>query len=81
MRGRNQAASKPKETNMTMPSHTCFTVRDRGEDRKPFWAIIGSAWTNKDGSFNLRLDALPVDGKIVVRPIKKDEDQAELPVG
>lgn len=58
---------------MTKPTHTCFTVRDRGEDRKPFWAIIGSAWTNKDGSFTLKLDALPIDGEIVVRVRKEPE--------
>lgn len=49
-----------------------FTVRNRGEGRKPFWATIGSAWTNKDESFTLRLDALPIDGEIVVRPRKSD---------
>ena len=49
------------------PSHTCYTVRDRGENRKPYWAIIGSGFTNKDGSLNLVLDSLPIDGKIVVR--------------
>ena len=62
---------------MTTPTHTCFTVRDRGEDRKPFWVAIGSAWTNKDGSFNLRLDALPVNGQITVRLRKKDEDPSD----
>ena len=59
---------------MTTPTHTCFTVRDRGQDRKAFWARIGSAWVNKDGSFNLQLDALPIDGKIVLRPRKANEN-------
>jgi len=59
---------------MTKPTHTCFTVCDRGEDRKPFWAAIGSAWINKDGSFNIRLDALPVNGQISVRLRKANED-------
>ena len=61
---------------MTTPTHTCFTVRDRGENRKAFWVAIGSAWTNKDGSFTLRLDALPLDGQIVVRPRKPGDDSA-----
>ncbi len=61
---------------MTTPTHTCFTVRDRGEVRKPFWVAIGSAWTNRDGSFNLVLDALPVDGKITVR-VRKSEAELE----
>jgi len=59
---------------MTTPTHTCFTVRDRGEGKKAFWARIGSAWTNRDGSFTIRLDALPIDGEIVVRTRKQDEE-------
>jgi hypothetical protein len=58
---------------MTTPSHTCFNVRHRGEGRKAYWAIIGSAWTNKDGSLSITLDSLPMDGKIVVR-VRKDGD-------
>jgi hypothetical protein len=64
---------------MKTPTHTCYTVRDRGENKKPFWLAIGSAWTNKDGSFNLKLDALPVDGQITVRVRK--EREAELDLG
>jgi hypothetical protein len=64
---------------MTKPSHTCFTVRERGEDTKPFWVAIGSAWTNRDGSYNVQLDALPMDGKIVLRTRKeKDDAQPDL---
>ncbi len=61
---------------MTKPTHTCFSVRDRGETKKPFWQPIGSCWTNRDGSFNLVLDALPIDGKICVRLRKEDETQS-----
>lgn len=62
---------------MTTPTHTCFNVRSRGESRKGYWVAIGSAWTNKDGSFNIRLDALPLDGEIVVRPRKEGEAKPE----
>jgi hypothetical protein len=62
---------------MTTPTHTCFTVRSRGEDRKPFWVAIGSAWTNRDGSFTIRLDANPLDGEIVVRPRKQGDAETE----
>ena len=61
---------------MTTPTHTCFTVRNRGEGRKAFWLTIGSAWTNRDGSFTLRLDALPLDGEVVVRLRKSEEGEA-----
>jgi hypothetical protein len=62
---------------MTTPTHTCFTVRNRGENKKAFWISIGSAWTNRDGSFTLRLDALPIDGEIVVRPRKVGDAPSE----
>ena len=65
-----------KETTMTTPSHTCYTVRDRGEGRKAYWAIIGSAFTNKDGSLNLVLDSLPLDGKITVR-VREEKPAAD----
>jgi len=63
---------------MSKPTHTCFVVRSRGEDRKPFWAIIGSAWLNRDGSFNVKLDALPIDGEMVIRK-RKERDEATAP--
>ena len=62
---------------MTKPTHTCFTVRDRGEGKDAFWHIVGSAWTNRDGSFTLQLDSMPLDGKIVVRKRKDDKGEAE----
>ena len=61
---------------MKNPTHTAYTViRKSDEAAKGFWVAIGSAWTNRDGSFNVRLNALPVNGEIVVRP-RKDEAQA-----
>lgn len=58
---------------MTKPTHTCFNIRSRGEDRDPYWMPIGSGWVNRDGSLNLTLDALPMDGKITVR-LRKEKD-------
>ncbi len=31
------------------------------------WVRAGSAWVNKDGSMNVRLDVLPIDGVLHVR--------------
>jgi hypothetical protein len=56
------------------PTHSCFNVRNRGEGRDPYWAFIGSAFTNKDGSLNVTLDSLPMDGKIVIR-VRKERDE------
>jgi hypothetical protein len=45
---------------------TVFTVVDRGQG-KSVWIRIGVGFTNRDGSLNLRLDALPVSGTLQVR--------------
>ena len=61
------------------PTHRVYTVRGEGEDA--FWTRIGSAWPHKDGKgFNLQLDALPVDGRLVLRePSAEDEQKSEDP--
>ena len=42
-----------------------FSIRgDRGSS---IWVRAGSAWVNKDGSMNVLLDVLPLDGKLHVR--------------
>ena len=56
-----------------------WTVADRGEGRKGFWLRIGTAFENKDGSWSLVLDALPVNGKLIVRDERPREDQANAP--
>lgn len=42
-------------------------VADRGEEKKSVWVKAGSAWVNRDGSLNVYLDVLPLDGKLHVR--------------
>ena len=49
-----------------------FNIVERGE--KSFWNRIGTAFLNRDGSYNIYLDALPRDGKVQIREIK-DEDR------
>jgi hypothetical protein len=43
-----------------------YTVIDRGQG-KSFWVRVGVGFTNRDGSLNLRLDAIPVNGTLQVR--------------
>jgi hypothetical protein len=38
-----------------------------GKDGKTYWLRMGSAFVNKDGSFNVYLDALPLNGKLQLR--------------
>ncbi|HET9045126.1 MAG TPA: hypothetical protein VFN70_18350 [Burkholderiales bacterium] len=54
-----------------------FTVCPRGEGKKDFWLQIGSCWTNRDGSFTVTLDALPVNGKLIIREPRPRDDQPE----
>jgi hypothetical protein len=47
-----------------------FSVRetkDREGRATSVWVKAGSAWVNRDGSLNVYLDVLPLDGKLHVR--------------
>jgi hypothetical protein len=44
-----------------------YSVLER-KDEDPFWLNLGLAFPHKDGhGFNILLNALPLDGKLVVR--------------
>ena len=45
------------------------------------WVRAGSAFVNKDGSLNLLLDVLPLDGKLHVREAAERRDAAGAPAG
>ncbi|MCC7390171.1 MAG: hypothetical protein IT431_15540 [Phycisphaerales bacterium] len=61
-------------TNTKTPSHTAYQVRDR-EGKKGFWTRIGSAWPHADGNgFNIQIDAVPLDGRIVLRVATEKKD-------
>ncbi len=45
---------------------TVYTVIERGQG-KSIWVRVGTGYTNRDGSLNLRLDAIPVNGMLQVR--------------
>lgn len=61
------------ETKGRAPDFRAFTVKGEGDDA--WWTRIGSAWANKSGGFNIQLDALPIDGKIVLMPPKEEEEE------
>lgn len=52
-----------------------YTVIDDGTRDKAFWVRIGRAFENKDGSLNVLLDALPVNGKLHIRERKEDSKE------
>ena len=43
------------------PAFRIFQISPRGDNSRAFWREIGVAWENSDGSFNLRLEAVPTD--------------------
>ena len=61
------------------PTHRAYSViRREGQD--DYWLNIGLAFPHKDGNgFNIVLQALPLDGKIVCREIAEEAPEEGLP--
>lgn len=57
----NFSENKPK-----LPSHIAYTVED-GKDDKTHWQKIGAAWPAKGGGLSLKLNAVPIDGRVALR--------------
>lgn len=49
-----------------------FAITERGD--KSYWTRVGVAYTNRDGSLTLKLDALPISGTLQVRD---EEDRGD----
>ena len=57
------------------PKYRAFTVVKR-EGQDDFWLAIGAAFPHQDGEgLNIVLQALPIDGRIVLRSPKDGEDR------
>jgi hypothetical protein len=58
------------------PTHRAYSViRREGQD--DFWLNLGLVFPHKDGGgFNIMLQALPLDGKIICREIADDDEKA-----
>ncbi len=57
-----------------------WTVCPRGEGKKDFWLRVGTAFENRDGSWSLMLDALPVNGKLIMREPREEPRDDASPV-
>jgi hypothetical protein len=56
------------------PTHRLYRVLGDGEDA--VWTPIGAAWPNKDGKgFNVSCDAVPLQGRMVLRVIESEEEE------
>ena len=59
------------------PAYRAYTVIKR-EGQDDFWLAIGAAFMHQDGDgYNVVLQALPIDGKIVLRLPKDDQTSQE----
>ena len=63
---------------MAKPSYNAYTVIKR-EGKDDFWLKLGVCFAHEDGEgFNLLLNALPTDAKLVLRTYKeKPEEEKE----
>ena len=50
--------------------------RGEGDKKKTFWNRIGTAFENKDGSWNLLFDYFPTNAAttVQIRPVDKKDD-------
>jgi hypothetical protein len=59
------------------PTHLVYHVRDNGDSDKSFWTRVGAAWKHQDGKgFNVTLDAVPLDGRLVLREASEKDTPA-----
>ena len=47
--------------------YAVFSVRKADNNGAAIWVRAGYAWANRDGSANVTLDVLPLDGKLHIR--------------
>ena len=61
----NSAADNPNQ-----PSHAMLHI-ERGRDGTEFTHRYGAAWTNDDGDIDMKLNGMPLDGRLTARPMEK----------
>jgi hypothetical protein len=59
-------------TNQKRPPKAVYTIIERRESGKKHWVRIGAAFENRDGSYHVRLDALPTNGVMHIRELTQD---------
>ncbi|MEP4987067.1 MAG: hypothetical protein ABJV68_05165 [Paracoccaceae bacterium] len=70
----NQQNNPGSRSGMNKPNMFGYVVRPIGNSGKSSWSKIAAAWAHKDGQgFEVRMDALPVDGRLVLRAAAEDD--------
>ena len=54
------------------PDFHVFTSR-KGSDDKTYYNRVGAAWNVSNDGISIKLDALPVDGSLVMFPPKSED--------
>ena len=68
-----------KTSESTSKFKVVYTIVERAKDGKKFWVKVGAAFPNRDGSINVRLDAMPVNGELQIRdyqPMSLDRENS-----
>ena len=64
---------------MSAPAYRAYTVVKR-EGKEDYWLNLGVAFPHEDGEgFNILLQAMPLDGKLVLRTYKETEEEDAKP--
>lgn len=61
------------DTKTSIPTHIAYSVREYEKNGEPEsdWTRIGAAWQHRDGDgFDIRLEAIPVSGRVTLRKNK-----------
>ena len=56
--------------------YAVFSVRKAENNGAAIWVRAGYAWANRDGSANVTLDVLPLDGKLHIREAGEQREYA-----
>ncbi|MER9455608.1 hypothetical protein [Mesorhizobium sp. M0478] len=69
--------TKTKKTESKSPMYLAYTVRDAKEEgQMGFWTRIGAFFAHEDGEgATLLLEALPLDGRVVLRAPKVEDGE------
>lgn len=63
---------------VTGKRYQVFSIKEKADKSGgAVWVKAGSAWVNRDGSLNVYLDVLPLDGRLHVREALERKDGAD----
>lgn len=54
-----------------------YAISEREGMDRAFWTKIGAAFKNRDGSYNIMLDALPTNGKLHMREVDPNRPRTD----